>query len=149
LLGNMSPSFLYWWEHGSNPSLQHTAKRPWTDAENYSLTVTQLLLPAYHHRVPVFSKLRERFYRGTRLPSEADAMALGTAGSLGFLLLMGAFICGHGARSERGQLYHALAVLTVSALLVCNTDGFGTAFNLIGFGLVRCYNRISICVAFL
>lgn len=148
-LGNMSPSFLYWREHGPNPSPQHTAKRPWTDAENYSLTVTQLLLPAYHHRIPLFSKLRDRFYSGTRLASEADAMALGTAGALGFLVLLGTLICGHGARSDRGRLYHLFAVLTASALLVCSTGGFGTAFNLVGFGLVRCYNRVSIFIAFL
>jgi phosphoglycerol transferase len=148
-LGNMSPSFLYWREHGANPSPQHTAKRPWTDAENLSLTVTQLLLPPYHHRIPLFCKLRDRFYSATHLTSEADAMALGTAGSLGFLLLVGAFVAGHGARTERGRLYHLLAVLMVSALLVCSTDGFGTAFNLVGFGLVRCYNRVSIFIAFL
>src|SRR5262249_8656789 len=94
-LGNMSPSFVYWWQHGPNPSPQHTAKRPWTDAETLSVTVTQLLLPAYHHRIPLFGKLRDKFYNATRLTSEGDAMALGTIGSLGLLLLIGAFIGCH------------------------------------------------------
>ena len=33
--------------------------------------------------------------------------------------------------------------------MVCTAGGFGTAFNLLGFGLVRCYNRISIFIGFL
>lgn len=148
-LGNMSPSFLYWRQHGANPSPQHTAKRSWTDAETLSLTVTQLLLPADHHRIPLLSKLREKFYSGTRLISEGDAMALGTIGALGFLVLMGSFVCLQRAHSERGQLYHLFGVLTVCAILVCTADGFGTAFNLLGCGIVRCYNRVSIFIAFL
>jgi hypothetical protein len=148
-LGNMSPSFLYWWRNGPNLSPHHVAKRPWTDAETLSLTVTQLLLPADHHRLPVLGNLRDRFYSATRLVSEADAMVLGTIGSMGFLLLMGGFVCGHRSRSERGQRYHLFSVLTICALLVCTAGGFGTAFNLLGFGMVRCYNRISIFIGFL
>lgn len=148
-LGNMSPSLLYWWEHGPNPSPEHTSKRPWTDAEGLSLTVTQLMLPAYHHRIPLFSKLRDKFYSGTRLVSEEDAMALGTIGSLGFLMLMGAVVCCHRCRSERGQLFHLFSVLMVWAVLCCTAGGVGTAFNLLGFGMVRCYNRISIVIGFL
>ena len=148
-LANMSPSFLYWWREGPNLSPAHVAKRPWTDAEQLSLTVTQLLLPPLQHRIPCFRALRDRFYNGTHLVSEGDALALGIVGSLGFLLLMGCFVWGHGARSERGRLCHVLGVLTVCAVLVCTAGGFGTAFNLLGFGLVRCYNRISIFIGFL
>jgi hypothetical protein len=148
-LANMSPSFLYWWREGPNLSPAHVAKRPWTDGEQLSLTITQLLLPPFQHRLPFFRSLRDRFYSGTHLVSEGDAMALGIVGSLGFLFLMGCVICGHGARSERGRLCHLLGVLTVCAVLVCTAGGFGTAFNLLGFGLVRSYNRISIFIGFL
>src|SRR5439155_15611354 len=142
----MSPSFVYWWQHGRNPSPSLTAKRAWTDAEQLSLTVTQLLLPAEQHRIPLFSRLCDKFYGGTRLVSEGDAIALGAVGSLGFLLLIGGFVCCHPCRSERSQLYHLFGVLTVCALLLCTAGGFGTAFSLLGFSIVRCYNRMSIFI---
>jgi phosphoglycerol transferase len=148
-LANMSPSFVYWWRQGPNLSPSHVAKRAWTDAEQLSLTVTQLLLPAVNHRIAFFRTLRNRFYSGTHLLSETDAMALGTVGALGFLGLMACFAWGHGARSARGRLGHLFGVLTVAAVLVCTVGGFGTAFNLLGFGLVRSYNRMSIFIAFL
>ncbi|HLJ97083.1 MAG TPA: hypothetical protein VKU02_28220 [Gemmataceae bacterium] len=148
-LGNMSPSFMYWWKNGRNLSPEHTAKRPWTDGEAYSLTVTQLLLPVEGHRLPLFKGLRDKFYTGTKLASEMDAMALGAVGSLGFLLALGALVCCHRADSERGRLYHLLGLLIAFAIFICTTGGFGTAFNLVGIGIMRCYNRASIFIGFL
>jgi len=148
-LGNMSPSFLYWWKNGPNLSPQHVAKRPWTDGESLGLTVTQLLLPSANHRLPLFRALHDKFYGATRLASEDDAMALGAAGSLGLLLAIGALLCCQRSPSERGQLYHLLGVLIAFAIFGCTAGGFGTGFNLLGLGILRCYNRISIFIAFL
>jgi len=78
-----------------------------------------------------------------------DAMALGAAGSLGLLLAIGALLCCQRSPSERGQLYHLLGVLIAFAIFGCTAGGFGTGFNLLGLGILRCYNRISIFIAFL
>src|SRR5207302_7454394 len=85
----------------------------------------------------------------TKLFSEGDAMALGAVGSLGFLLAIGALVCCHGSGSERGRLYHLLGLLVAFAVLFCTAGGLGTAFNLAGVGIMRCYNRASIFIGFL
>jgi phosphoglycerol transferase len=148
-VGNLSPSLVYWWRNGPNPSPLHMAKRSWTDGEAFGLTVTQLLLPGPGHRLPWFKSLHDKYYAASKLISEGDAMALGTIGSLGFLLLIGCSVYCHRSASERGQRFHLLGVLTVCAVLVCTAGGFGTAFNLLGLGMVRCYNRVSIFIGFL
>jgi phosphoglycerol transferase len=40
-------------------------------------------------------------------------------------------------------------MLTVGALLLSTVGGFGTTISLLGFSILRCYNRMSIFIAFL
>jgi phosphoglycerol transferase len=72
---------------------------------------------------------------------------LGTTGDVGFIFLLGWLLC---ARKERrdDQLLTALAVLSVSAVLLGTLGGFGTIFNYLVFAEFRSYNRISIYIAF-
>ena len=75
-------------------------------------------------------------------------MALGTAGSVGFVFLVGCLVWCQRSTSERGQLYFLFGLLIVFAVLVASVGGFGTFFNLIYMRITRTYNRTSIFIAF-
>jgi phosphoglycerol transferase len=145
---NVLPNVLYHRRNGPNPSPQHITYRPWQDGEVYGLTVTQMLLPAPNHRVPALARLRDKFYAGTPLTSEGDAMALGTIGSIGFLLSVGCLLACQRHASGPGRLCHAFGLLSVLAVLLCTAGGFATMFNLVGITIMRTYNRVSIFLAF-
>jgi phosphoglycerol transferase len=147
-LVNLSPHLLYRYRHGPNPAPDHVTRHPWLDGEIQGLKVVQLLIPAADHRLPSFKKVRDRYYSGTPLVSEGDAMALGTTGSVGFVFLVVCLVWCQRSATERGQLYFLFGLLIVFAVLVASVGGFGTFFNLIYMRITRTYNRISIFIAF-
>ncbi len=148
-LANLSPSLVYWWQHGPNLSPEHTSKRPWSDATTLGLTITQMVLPTAGHRIESLSKLHDKFYAGTPLPSENDSMTLGLIGSAGLVLLLGSLIWCQRSQSQLERLHYLFGVLTVCAILIGTMGGFGTLFNLLGVSIMRCYNRLSIFIGFL
>jgi phosphoglycerol transferase len=146
---DLSPTFLYRLEHGRNPSPLLVTNHPWQDGEAFGLTLTQMLLPADGHRVPALRAVRDKFYASTPLRSERGAMALGSVGSVGLLVLLGAVAgCGR-SPGPRGRILYLFGLLTVFAVLVCTVGGFSTLFNLLGTGLARTYNRVSVFIGFL
>jgi phosphoglycerol transferase len=148
-LAVVSPHLIYRFVHGPNPSPLHVTKHPWQDGERYGLTVTQMLLPAGAHRVPLLKAVRDKFYASTLLISSEDAMSLGTVGALGLLLALGAAFCCPRSASQRGRVYYLCGMLTIAAILLCTAGGFATLFNLLGTGLAREYSRMSIFIGFL
>ena len=145
---DMSPSLMYRLRHGANPSPLLTSRHQWQDAELFGLTLTQMVLPPAEHRVGALKAVRDKFYASTPIPSEGDAMALGAVGALGLLLVLACVVCCARAESPRGRLYHLFGLLVVFAILSCTVGGFATLFNLLGTGLARTYNRVSVFVAF-
>ncbi len=147
-LTSLSPNLLYFHQYGTNPSETHVTHHPWSDGEEYALKPIQLLLPAPNHPIPALEKIRAKYYAGTKLPSEADSMAMGSAASLGFLALLACVPFCSRSRTDRGRLFHLLGVLLVAGIVFCTAGGVGTAFNLLSLTVVRCYCRASVFLAF-
>ncbi len=161
VVANVSPSLMYTWRHGANAQ---ATVRVANEAEIYGLKISRLLLPVTGDRLPFLAQLKD-FYNRTTLSApgwaqifapkgasgpykevvdESDAQTLGAIAGLGFLYLLGSLLW---ARKPR-ELVRALAVLTLSALLLGTVGGFGTIFNFVVTAQIRCYNRISIFIAF-
>jgi len=143
---NLAPTLLYHARNGSNPSELHVTNHPWSDGEDYGLKVTQLLLPTDHHILNRFRQVRDEYYVTTRIPSEADAMALGAVASLGFIGILLRLLCPD-LGSPRGRMFYLLGVLTVVSVLFASVGGFGTMVNLLGLRTTRTYNRMSMFIA--
>jgi phosphoglycerol transferase len=144
---DVSPSVLTRLRIGPNPSGHLVANHPWVDSETLGLTLTQMLLPAANHPVPQMRAIRDRFYASSPIVGEGDAVALGTVGSVGLLLALGCVVCCPRA-TGRGRIYYVLGLLTVFSILVASAGGVATLFALVGTGLMRSYNRVSIFIAF-
>jgi len=142
LIINTSPSWLYAMRHGRN---QEVAQRSPIDSEVYALKLTNLLLPITDHRVELLRNIKQTYDRDMQ-HNERDLATLGTAGSLGFLFLLGWLFC---VRREdpQGDIVTALAVLAVAAVLLGTLGGFGSIFNYLVASKIRCYNRVSIYIA--
>jgi hypothetical protein len=150
-LANHAPAFVYQYRYGQN-ARPHA--RMAEDAERYGLKVAQLVLPVAQHnpvglgeavwidpaavrseyQAPSFKELNE---------SEWDP--LGLVGAVGYVLLLAAAVVPVRRRWPVGPL----SALTVFATLLGTVGGVGAVFSLLASSQVRCYNRVSIYIAFL
>ncbi len=129
--------------HGKNPE---TAARLPVEADIYGLNVSEMLLPVQGHRLRSLARLHDRFLAPPRRPTGGAALvALGTLGSVGFFYLIGRFLWRRG-KVERAD--DALAFLNVSAVLLGTVGGFGSLFAFYVTPMIRCYDRLSIFIAF-
>jgi phosphoglycerol transferase len=144
VLGNLVPTIRYTHRHGPNPEV---AKRTPGETEFYGLKIAQMLLPTQSHRITALAKLRDSYDTGAPVLSENGFATLGLISGLGFLLLVARLLY-RPPTSNPLDLFHALAILNVFAVLLSEVGGFGSLFGLLVSPQIRCYNRISMYIAF-
>jgi phosphoglycerol transferase len=140
-LANLTPSLIYWAEHGTNPA---GLGRDPAEAEIYGLRIAQLLLPVTRHPLSCLARLKEQYNQHAVMINENDAAALGLVGSIGFLLLLGRLLR---ARGSSNSLWQGLTLLNILALLLAVRGGFSSLVAL-RFTSIRAYNRISVLIGF-
>jgi phosphoglycerol transferase len=150
VLVNVSPSLLYWMQNGSNG--QVTERSP-LDAETYGLKIDQMLLPIEDHRIPFFAGKVDFYTSFAPLVNENAWASLGIVGSLGFIALVlweifGKRWLGKGFSEEVMGRLNGLSLLNISAVLMGTIGGFGALVSALVLPQIRCYNRISIFIAF-
>jgi phosphoglycerol transferase len=151
---NASPALIYQHEYGSNPEV---AIRGPEEAEYYGLKIIQLLMPINGHRIPFMANIADKYCRTAPLVNENKFSSLGIIGSLGFLILIGwVFYRLSGGLNVNVNVklnntineLNGLSILNLSAVLLATIGGFGAIFNYAIYSQLRCYNRISIFIAF-
>jgi phosphoglycerol transferase len=145
LLIDVSPSLFHQYRHGSNPLV---AKRLFWESEIYGLKITQLLLPTAGHRIGRLAALKSEYDRSAPFLSENLCSSLGTVGSLGFLALLGCALFGVSPRAAGHTLFRTSGVLALAGTLFGTMAGFGALFAMLVTPQIRCYNRISVHIAF-
>jgi hypothetical protein len=144
-LVQLAPTLVYRAANGANDEV---AKRYWFESENYSLRLTNLLLPVDEHRIDAIARWKDEYT--SQIPqTEARSATLGVVASAGFLWLVAvavAAVAGVGRRYRLG-LHAGLAVLTVVAVLIATTGGFST-FVAVVWPQIRAWNRLSVFIAF-
>jgi hypothetical protein len=131
-----------------NGSNDEVAQRYWFEAENYSLRLTNLLLPVDGHRVDALARMKDEYVQ--KVPqTEARAATLGVVASLGFVWLLAVALAacvGAGRRYDLG-VHAGLAALTLVSVLVATTGGLSTLIAVV-WPQIRAWNRISVFIAF-
>jgi phosphoglycerol transferase len=144
-LVQLAPTIVYRVANGAN---DEAAKRYWFESDNYSLRITNMLLPLDGHRLEPLARRKAEYVE--QVPqNEGRAATLGIIGSLGFVWLVGvalAAAAGAGRRYDLG-LHAALGVLTVAAVLMGTTGGFSTLMAVV-WPQIRAWNRLSVFIAF-
>jgi hypothetical protein len=141
---NNAPLLLYMWSHGAN---KVAALRAPQESEIYGLKISQMLLPVTGHRLPYFSRLKDTYNSLAPEVNENQSATLGVVGGFGFLFLLASLLWQ--SKEKAGELFRPLATLTVAAVFLGTIGGFGSLFNFVVYPQFRCYNRISVYIAFL
>jgi phosphoglycerol transferase len=140
----LAPSILYWRAHGAN---RNAVDRSPAMAETLGLKVSQLLMPAPHHRLSALRRWTNSFLDAAPLSNENGCSALGLFASLGFLGLMARLLI-RGRNILRTDAVEGLTILSGAAVLLGTVGGFGAVLSWCGVTWIRGYNRISILIAF-
>ncbi|MFB3918336.1 MAG: hypothetical protein ACE14M_16520 [Terriglobales bacterium] len=142
---SLVPNAAYIARHGANPD---GITRSLSDPEVYGLRIIQMLLPVSGHRVEWLAAKKQTYNANAVLVNENDTAALGTAGAVGFGLLLVISLTGSPVRRHSETLL-ALARLNLAAVLLGTMGGLGSVFSLFIGGTIRGYNRLSIFILFL
>jgi phosphoglycerol transferase len=143
-LVQLAPSIVYRVANGTN---EEVAKRYWFESENYSLRLTQLLLPVDGHRIDALAS-RKAEYTDQIPQNEGRAATLGIVASVGFLWLLAVVLLAVvGAWPAVIARYRGIAALTLASVLVGTTGGLATLLAVV-WPQIRSWNRLSIFIAF-
>jgi phosphoglycerol transferase len=137
------PSVLYSRVHGKNLSMG--GRLAW-EADTFGLNVAEMLLPLPQHRIARLARIHTAYQMDRKVTSEYIFAALGLVASAGFVWLMTRFLWRRPGRVERVE--DGLAYLTVCAVLLGTIGGLGALFNFYISPMIRCYNRLSVFIAF-
>jgi phosphoglycerol transferase len=155
LLLNLTPSFLYWAEHGTNPV---ALNRGPSQTEVDGLRVSQLVLPRLEHRVEALAELQRKSDRFSPVPSERGQQlgVIAALGLVGMLLVTFGALVRKGRRGpddrgdqERLETITRCGVLTLVAVLFGAVSGFSLLVSGLGLREIRSWNRLSIFIGFL
>lgn len=119
--------------------------RSWHESEFYGLKLIHLMLPRFDHHIGLFRKLNQAYQTSAPL-YESESAALGLLAFCGFCLLLLCLF--QRKKTHNNGWIHSVAVLNVSMFLLATIGGFGTIFAMFISSAIRCYNRISILIAF-
>jgi hypothetical protein len=140
---NHLPTYIYHIRYDTNPV---TARGP-EEVDVFGLKITHLVLPIEDHRLTIFRAVKT-MYNSPNRPSEFEnrSASLGLIAATGFVGLLASLVFPF--RISEWP-YAPIAALTLFMVLIANIGGFGAIFNLLVTANIRCYNRISVFIAFL
>ncbi|HVK16238.1 MAG TPA: hypothetical protein VM533_04765 [Fimbriiglobus sp.] len=142
-VANHAPTFAYQYHFGRNSA--PTTRYP-EEAEEYGLKLTHLFLPVAGHHSRALAEVRSVYDSDVRpLQTENADATLGLLGSAGLAVLLAAAVL----PVRRVWLLGPLSGLAIFAVLLGTIGGLGALFNLLVTPQVRCYNRVSVYIAFL
>lgn len=144
VLTNVFPSLIYWMQNGLNEKSE-LLTRAITDPEYYSLKMVQLLLPRQGHRLPAFAQIAGDYHTYFFLNNENHTATLGMVAGLGFLILLLLLF----KRNLRQKYVEEIKWLNLGIFLTATIGGIGEIFSMFVSTPMRCYNRLSIYIAFL
>jgi phosphoglycerol transferase len=140
----LAPSLLYNAKHGKNFAV---ANRNPVESDVYGLNVAEMLMPVANHRVSLLRRIHNRYMAPPRQATgESWSVPLGSLAALGFVWLVGLFLWRRRHRVDRVD--DGLAFLAVIAVLLGTVGGVGTLFNAYISAMIRCYNRLTVFIAF-
>jgi phosphoglycerol transferase len=150
---NHAPSLWYWAAHGTNGAA--LPDRGAAAGERCGLRITQLFLPQPNHHIPLLAHLTQQTMLGW--PPDESGQQVGFLAAAGIAIAVGAVAVatlsrggprGDG-RTSLGSRLEGLGYLAVVCLLTASVGGFSYVLSAGGLGLIRCWNRISVVLAFI
>lgn len=128
-----------------------TVSRPRSaiEAELYGFKITQLFLPVNSHGISILEEAISGYNQYMPLVNENATAYIGLAGIMGFAVLFIWMFVDKKSESPLGKRLSVLSDMNICAVLLATIGGIGGMVYLLGFDMLRCYNRISVFIAFI
>lgn len=118
--------------------------------ETYSLKIAQLFMPLNSHGNSYLEGIINEYNEAMPLVNENYMSYLGVMGCIGFLILLVVLFLKNMGDDKPFQVQlEILSLLNIAGILLATIGGFGSLFGLLVTAMIRCYNRISIFIAFI
>lgn len=138
----LSPYILYIVKYGHEiENVGHLA----LEAELFALKISRLIFPIKSTGI---SRLDEIFdnYRANSILQTETSEYMGILAIIGLVVLIAVIMMSGRIKNDALNM---MAVLVIAGICLSVVGGFGVVFNMFVSGMVRCYNRISIYLAFI
>jgi phosphoglycerol transferase len=155
VLLNVAPSL--WHLATMGPNLEGVNRFP-AESELYGLKLAQMFLPRGDHRLDSFYDFASRYNYNFPLVTENISSSLGSAGSLGLLLLilsvfMAPMVLNSNLKTPQNRQFAnqmlIMGLLVCSLFFMATVGGFASLFALMVSASIRSWNRISIYIEFI
>lgn len=147
MLISLIPTFNYILKNGVN---DEGVVRTIDGVETYSLKIAQLFMPLNSHGNSYLEGIINEYNEAMPLVNENYMSYLGVMGCIGFLILLVVlFLKNMGDDKPFKVQLEILSLLNIAGILLATIGGFGSLFGLLVTAMIRCYNRISIFIAFI
>lgn len=122
------------------------SERTIASIEYYGLRLSQLLLPIRHHRLSFLANIREQYDSTLNIGSnESTYASLGLIISLGFIFsLIYTFTVN---RRKKSDIILCCGLLNILVFLISSIGGISSFIGMVS-SAIRCYNRMSVFIAF-
>lgn len=137
-LATMTQALLWRRSHGVNPWV---ANRPIADVEQWSMHLSQLVLPGPEHRITALADLGSRV-RNVTLPGE-PGMYAGLLGVVGACVAVATLLRRGVLGGSRRRLVVDMGLLTLIAIAWATVGGLSGIAAAIGFTQIRVWARMS------
>lgn len=144
VLTNVYPSLIYWMKNGMNQESE-LAIRDIQDPEVYGLKPIQLFMPRNQHRLQSLADMSLDYFKEYPLNNENSFATLGLITCIGFVLLVLVLF----NKKKKAAYVEEVSMMNIGILLVAIIGGVGSIFSYFIPTPMRCYNRLSIYLAFL
>lgn len=141
---NIYPSLVYWAQNGTNKESE-LAIRSLADPEFYGLKLMQLLMPRLNHRIPFLAGKAQTYMITYPCNNENTSSTLGLIGTIGFICLILLLF----RKKEKLKYVEELKYINIGVFLIATIGGIGALFSYFVPSPMRCYNRLSLYIAFL
>jgi len=147
MVAALIPNVIYIYQNGSN---EDGLVRTLDGVETYSLKIAQLFMPLDSHGSELLENIITEYNDAMPLVNENYMSYLGVMGCVGFLILIVVlFLKKMGDDKPYKVKLELLSLLNIAGILLATIGGFGSLFGLLVTDMIRCYNRISIFIAFM
>lgn len=118
------------------------------DGELYCLKIIQLILPIRGHGIGWLEKVIEDYNTMAPCVTENASAYLGIIGVTGFVILISYLFTNKKKESEISDKLIILSELNIAAVIIGTIGGLGTCIFVFVSQTMRCFNRVSVYIAF-
>lgn len=144
ILGIFLCMIMWWVNIGHISTIQSLDNRSIYDLEIYGLKLSSLILPVKGHILQFLSKVTDEYLNNTPFNEEGAFATLGIIGAIGLVISILSLVC----KNEKFNKIKKCGLLNIFIFLVAVNGGVNILIALFITSSIRCYNRLSIYIAF-